>query len=246
VNRAPRILSDPTATPNPATVGEAVVFSCAAVDADGDALTWSWDFGNGATGTGEETTYAYGAAGTYLVRVTVGDGKTTVSANLTGVVVDGGARPIGQPLMLRQLRLAVRFNKEDRGRMWMRGQLQTVEGFDPDSALVVLDFGGNVREFTLNSRGTTSRGLLGAFALRCKKRQPRWIRPGWTEFRVRLRRENLSAQLADEGVLSEDVKDKDVTLGVAVTLDGTDYIGEIDCRYRARIGKTGRAREKRR
>jgi cytochrome c len=52
-----------------------VNFTAAATDADGDPLTYAWDFGDGATGTGATASHPYTAAGAYNAKVTVTDGK---------------------------------------------------------------------------------------------------------------------------------------------------------------------------
>ena len=44
-------------------------------DVDGDALTYTWDFGDGATGDGEMPMHSYAAAGTYTVTLVVSDGE---------------------------------------------------------------------------------------------------------------------------------------------------------------------------
>ncbi len=46
-------------------------------DADGDNLNYVWDFGDGAGATGVTATHTYSAAGSYAVKLTVSDGKTT-------------------------------------------------------------------------------------------------------------------------------------------------------------------------
>ena len=43
-------------------------------DPDGDALTYAWDFGDGAVANGVTTSHTYSAAGTYDIKLTVGDG----------------------------------------------------------------------------------------------------------------------------------------------------------------------------
>jgi hypothetical protein len=49
-------------------------------DPDKDPLTYSWDFGDGSTGSGATTTHTYTSANTYTVRATATDGKLSSSA----------------------------------------------------------------------------------------------------------------------------------------------------------------------
>lgn len=49
----------------------------ASSDADGDQLTYTWDFGDGATATGAKVTHAYDRAGNYRVTLTVDDNSGT-------------------------------------------------------------------------------------------------------------------------------------------------------------------------
>ncbi len=61
-------------------------------DPDGDALTYSWDFGDGSTGTGATARHVYEERGRYSVTLTVSDGRDSARArgsvrvgpNLTG------------------------------------------------------------------------------------------------------------------------------------------------------------------
>lgn len=74
-----------------ACVGEAVSFDATGSSASGPA-TYKWDFGDGATGEGLQTTHAYENAGTYRVRLIVDDGKgtqcSTAGCGLTVTVAD--------------------------------------------------------------------------------------------------------------------------------------------------------------
>jgi hypothetical protein len=54
--------------------GRTVAFDgSASSDADGPLTGFSWDFGDGTTGTGAAATHTYAAAGTYTARLTVQD-----------------------------------------------------------------------------------------------------------------------------------------------------------------------------
>ena len=56
-------------------------------DPDGDSLTYAWDFGDEATGTGPKPTHAYGAGGEYTVKLTVSDGRGGVDSDTTTATI---------------------------------------------------------------------------------------------------------------------------------------------------------------
>jgi PKD repeat protein len=72
--------------------GGATTFSGAdSFDTDGDALTYTWDFGDGNTATGVTASHAYAAAGTYTVTLTVDDGNGGTASNTVEIVVTPSA-----------------------------------------------------------------------------------------------------------------------------------------------------------
>src|SRR5262249_32481123 len=56
-------------------------------DVDGDTLTYSWDFGDGGTGSGVRPTHVYADDGTYTVTLTVADGAGGVARDTLVVTV---------------------------------------------------------------------------------------------------------------------------------------------------------------
>jgi PKD repeat protein len=86
-NTAPEILSGPLALPNPVNVNSPTMLSVTMFDVDGDELSYAWDFGDGTTGTEESPLKAYAQVGTYLVNVTVSDGKGGTASGLVSVEV---------------------------------------------------------------------------------------------------------------------------------------------------------------
>lgn len=84
----------PTVTlAGPSTVNarQTTVFTAQATDGNGDALAYSWDFGQGFTfDNNPKATFSWSSSGTYTVRVTVSDMKgMTAQATKTVTVIDG-------------------------------------------------------------------------------------------------------------------------------------------------------------
>ncbi len=71
-------------------VGSSVGFSSCSTDADGDALTLSWDFGDGNSASGANVSHAFSAAGSYVVTLTADDGEDSDTVTLTVMVEEGG------------------------------------------------------------------------------------------------------------------------------------------------------------
>jgi len=93
-NRAPALLSSVTATPNPATTNDTVAFAVTASDPDGDVLSYAWNFGDGASGTGSTATHRFTVPGTYTVLVNVRDPLgASVTGSITVTVVAPSAPP---------------------------------------------------------------------------------------------------------------------------------------------------------
>ena len=83
-NTAPELVSATvTSDRRTAKAGEPLTFTASATDADGDALQYHWDFGDGATATGALVEHAYASAGTWTAVVTVTDGTDPVLGAVT-------------------------------------------------------------------------------------------------------------------------------------------------------------------
>ncbi|HYG75303.1 MAG TPA: putative Ig domain-containing protein [Planctomycetota bacterium] len=97
VNSAPGLASAPTATPNPAITNQPIQFNASATDADSDPVTYLWDFKDGTTSTLQNPVHSYQVPATYLVSLTVDDGrggKTTAEVSVevrTGALAEGDA-----------------------------------------------------------------------------------------------------------------------------------------------------------
>ncbi len=99
-NRSPSVSG--TVSPTGAAVMSVTVLTFVATgsDPDGDGLTFSWQFGDGQTATGQSASHIYNTAGSFNVIVTASDGRGgSTSANvsvtvrsLTGAWVDEDPR----------------------------------------------------------------------------------------------------------------------------------------------------------
>lgn len=96
-NRAPTV----TVTQSPA--GAAIVgvttltFSAVAADPDGDAVTCTWDLGDGTPRTGTSVARSYAAAGSFPANVACNDGKggsATASGAVVARTLDGDWLPL--------------------------------------------------------------------------------------------------------------------------------------------------------
>ncbi|MEQ1870843.1 MAG: PKD domain-containing protein, partial [Vicinamibacterales bacterium] len=80
----------PTATaggPYTALVGQPVTFAGSGSDPDGDALAFTWSFGDNQSGTGAAPSHTYNAPGTFTATLTADDARGGVSTSTTQVTI---------------------------------------------------------------------------------------------------------------------------------------------------------------
>jgi sugar lactone lactonase YvrE len=93
-NKTPVVLSPISATPAAQFVGLPVLFGYSVSDPDGDTITYTWDFGDGSSGTGAAPSHTYTAAGTFNPSVTASDGFGGNSIASTQVVITAPDAPV--------------------------------------------------------------------------------------------------------------------------------------------------------
>ncbi|MEO5368132.1 MAG: PKD domain-containing protein, partial [Magnetococcus sp. WYHC-3] len=93
VNDAPTVTVG--GTPTSGTAPLAVNFTATGADVDGDTLTYSWIFGDGATGTGASISHTYTSPGSYTSQVTVSDGKGGSASKSVTITVTAAGGTVG-------------------------------------------------------------------------------------------------------------------------------------------------------
>ena len=86
-------------------------------DPDGTIISYLWDFGDGATGTGAMTVHTYNAPGTYTVELCVTDDDSLTACCLTSAHITITSNHIPNPNGLR--------NGHRRGRRGPAGPIET-------------------------------------------------------------------------------------------------------------------------
>jgi hypothetical protein len=126
-----------------------MTFAASATDPDNDPLTYSWDFGDGSSGSGGTATHVYTRDGTFTPAVTVSDGKASARATGTAVTARAVSGPWTITLGSSQLRDSAFVLNQ--GGAALTGQ-RNVSGLIASLSGQV----GNPREITLSSVGTSS------------------------------------------------------------------------------------------
>ncbi|HEX8207822.1 MAG TPA: PQQ-dependent sugar dehydrogenase [Solirubrobacteraceae bacterium] len=90
-NRRP--VASASGTPSTGVAPLSVQFDgTASSDADGNRLTYAWEFGDGGTGTGATTSHTYTQSGTYQAKLTVTD--TAGATDTDTVTIEVGNKPV--------------------------------------------------------------------------------------------------------------------------------------------------------
>jgi PKD repeat protein len=247
--------SPPTASLPTGTASQAVTFTAGATDADGDSLGYTWDFGDGTTGTGASAAHVYTTPGIYSVTVTVSDGTTTTTEQ-TDYVVSAAESPIGDDnggdntwitgatnaFTITKCIVALHFTAGTKDTLLLYGTLPISKFFKPIGKSVSVAIGGLTKNFALNAKG---QGTSGA----CRFQMTGKMRKGVfkatpAKFALTVKGEPLLTALQEFGFANTTTakagKQLDVTAIVLVDMLG--YENDKTVTYKAKAGKTGLAK----
>ena len=224
-NRAPVIVSSPTASVNPAIVGFGIHFSVAAADADGDALDYNWDFGDGTTGSGVTVVKSYAAEGIYMVKVIVSDVQASDTKGLNIAIQDV---PEPHVFVVEKIKVAFNFVKVGADRLSISGQVPLASGFRPSGKQVRIVIGGVDNTYTLDKKGNSSNF---EFVLKKGSNKP-------SQFVLNLKKQDLFAKLSDFG-FTKTTNAPDIDLPVILILGGRTHFDLPSVVYSAKGNKKG-------
>ncbi|MHC4473099.1 MAG: PKD domain-containing protein, partial [Planctomycetota bacterium] len=227
VNTPPVIDTGPGASPTLVEIGETVTFGTAASDANGDAVTFNWDFGDTTSASGDSATHGFGTDGTFTVTLTVSDGLDEV----TGTVDVTVAKPVG----IAKFKGKLNFKKQNKDAFLFKGDLELPQDFTPGGKSFQLDVGGATATFTMDEKGKAKTDT-GKLKLKFNKKKGLW------SFKLKLKKSSLADEWADEGLVNSDVAGVEVKLRTVLTVDGTIFIKTTTVTYKGKAGKSGKVK----
>ena len=154
----PPTLIPPTAVPSPAITTQTVQFTA------GGTGTFTWDFGDGTTGSGANPSHQYTTPGTYTVTVTLTDPNTGLTSKQSLLVTVTG---IAFRVKSASVKLAKGADKVS-----IVGVLHVPADLVLAGQTIVLSFGTNSQTFVLDSKGAGKSGANAFRIFRKNKTKP--------------------------------------------------------------------------
>ena len=235
------IASAASASPSNPAAKVSVAFSVSGADANGDALTYAWDFGDGAQGTGANVNHAYAADGDYTATVTVTDGKGGSASSSVNVTVGNGGGNGGNgadiPVSAQKCKFKLNFRVSGRDTLdltfsnaaFRYSDRQTFSSSVDGLAASVSIGDTSLDDLTFSRSGMgTGNGRL------------RWdSRNGL--IRYQLRNADLADLLDGYGASNDDI-DASVTVPLTLVIDGQTYTSSYTFSYRGKADISGQGK----
>lgn len=211
---SPPVVNSATAVPNPAAEGQNIVFSADGSDPTGQAITVTWDFGDGTTATGATATHAYASAGTYIVVATLTDTDLESTTSQLMVTVSSAL-----PLNLLKKRIIAKIPSQGTDKLILSGTLTLPEGTTSLAGELNLRAGTFAQDFTLDAKGKGSAGK-SRVKVRAKIRKGVLVRRE-AKFKVKLVGDFLKV-MEDAGLAPGE--SGNVTLSISFTMLNQAYV----------------------
>lgn len=215
---------EPTPFPNLVMYYQLVTFSLAVADKEGEPLTTTWDFGDGATASGDQVTHLFTAAGVYTVTAIVSDGTDVSTTTLTVTVADR--------MGVLRMRARANFARPNSDMVVAKGGFHLPPHYDFTGVRAAFDIGGTRFSFTLDERGRgSSKDGRVRFKLNRRKQA--------VKFQLRVRGGTWYPNWADEGCVDADIKSTQVFMRVIISLNDQPLMTVVPAFYTAKKGRNG-------
>ena len=225
-NHAPVFNSPPKASANPATSGVALTLTVSATDVDGDALDYTWDFGDGTTGIGASVSKTFAAAGAYVVKVVVSDGQATDLQSIVIVVND--QLTVGT-FTVTKVKLMFNFTKSGSDSLSVSGTIPLPAAFNPAGKTIRVLIGELDKTYTLNAKGDSPDK---AFKFKGK------LNSASAAFTYLLKKQSLFPMLENLG-FSKTLSNPALDFPVVIVLDGASSFAHPAINYTVKSSKNG-------
>ncbi|HYF49172.1 MAG TPA: CAP domain-containing protein [Planctomycetota bacterium] len=165
----------------------------------------------------------------------------TSPTSATSTPLGGSAAGAVQILNVLKLQVKLNFSKTGADQISVSGSLPVPANFVVAGQTVVVDVAGVVKTFTLDLKGKAGLGTPDTFSL--KVRSSKGVVAAQTSaFKAMFKTGDFAATVADEGLLSADVKDASRTVPVLIFFNGQMFSTDRPVLYTAKTGKTGRTK----
>ena len=225
-NHAPVFDSPPKASANPATTGVTLTLTASATDADGDALDYTWDFGDGTTGVGASVSKTFVAAGAYVVKVVVSDGQAT---DLQSIVIVVNDQPTVATFTVTKVKLIFNFAKSGSDSLSVSGTIPIPVAFNPAGKKVRVLIGEFDMTYILNAKGASTDK---AFKFKGK------LNGTSAAFTFMMKKQTLFPQLENLG-FSKTLSNPALDFPVVIVLDGASSFAHPAINYTVKSSKKG-------
>ncbi|HEY3319275.1 MAG TPA: MBG domain-containing protein [Planctomycetota bacterium] len=251
----PTLSSPPVADADIAVTGSTLNFTATANDADGDLLTYTWDFGDGSSGAGNSAGHVYTTAGVYTVVLTVSDGTTSTTQQMDVVVAEAAVPPGtdngGDPtwtegtsnaFVVTKGSVKFAFTDGAKDTLQFSGSIPVNKFFKPLDRKVTVVIGDFRKEFTLNAKG---QGTSGRSSFKLSGKMKKGIfKATPAKFTLSIKGETLLSALKDFGFADKTTAKtgEQVNMSAIIMVDTLGYQTEKAVFYKARAGKSGSAK----
>jgi len=153
----PPVIVSTLSSPDPAHPGDVVTLTVVATDPQGLPLTYTFDYGDGLSGT--SNMHQYGAVGSFTATVTVSNGFLSAMAPIPVlVVINPGSN----------FRWVLHITSHGTDNVTITGFIHIPTAFTLSGKTFTLNIGGNIETFTLdaNGKGTNADGKISMRVLK--------------------------------------------------------------------------------